>query len=390
MRYRSGYAIMQALVVFITMTVYAPEVSAAAAAHAATTSHEISAASASHETSAATAGSGASGISTTTRADFRVTPEGMPLRPVATFSIVARDSLTGQMGVAVQSHWFSVGPIVPWAEAGVGAVATQSFVDPSYGCLGLDMMRSGRAAGEALKGLLAADPGEAVRQVAMVDAAGNVAVHTGRKAIYAAGHRTGAQYSVQANLMDSPTVWDAMAQAYEKCEGDLAERLLAALDAAQQEGGDIRGKQSAAILIVSGENTGRPWVDRIFDLRVEDHPEPLVELRRVVTLQRAYLKLNEGDEWVTKGDMKKALECYREATSIVPDEATNGEAAFWVGITLAGEGDREGALPWLARANAQDERWARLVPRLVAAGLLTDEDGLVDFLVSGMKKGTGK
>lgn len=314
----------------------------------------------------------------------------IPLRPVATYSIVARDSLTGQMGVAVQSHWFSVGPIVPWAEAGVGAVATQSFVDPSYGTLGLEMMRAGRNAGETLKGLLAADAGESVRQVAMVDSKGNIAAHTGSKAIFAAGHHTGAQYSVQANLMDRPTVWDAMAEAYEKSEGDLAERLLDALDAAQKEGGDIRGKQSAAILIVSAENTGRPWVDRVFDLRVEDHPEPLKELRRVVTLQRAYLKLNEGDEWVTKGEMKKALDSYREATSIVPDEATNGEAAFWVGITLAGEGDREGAVPWLGRAYAQDEKWVRLVPRLVASGLLIDEDGLVDYLVSGMKKGTGK
>ena len=309
------------------------------------------------------------------------------LRPVATYSIVARDSLTGQMGVAVQSHWFSVGPIVPFAEAGVGAVATQSFVDPSYGPLGLEMMRAGRTAGEALAGLLASDAGEAVRQVAMVDAAGNVSAHTGRKAIFAAGHRTGAQFSVQANLMDRPTVWDAMAEAYEKSDGDLAGRLLDALDAAQKEGGDIRGKQSAAILVVSAGSTGRPWADRLFDLRVEDHPEPLEELRRLVTLQRAYLKLNEGDEWVTRGDMKRALECYREATGIVPDEATNGEAAFWVGITLAGEGDREGALPWLARAQAQDGRWARLVPRLVASGLLADEDGLVDYLVDGMKKG---
>jgi uncharacterized Ntn-hydrolase superfamily protein len=220
----------------------------------------------------------------------------------------------------------------------------------------------------------------------MVDKKGNIATHTGRKAIFAAGHRTGAQYSVQANLMDRATVWDAMAEAYEKSGGDLAERLLAALEAAEKEGGDIRGKQSAAILIVSAENTGRPWADRLFDLRVEDHPEPLKELRRLVTLQRAYLKLNEGDGWVTEGDMKKALEAYREATSIVPDETTNGEAAFWVGITLAGEGDREGALPWLSRAYAQDERWARLVPRLVASGLLRDEDGLVDYLVEGMKK----
>ena len=171
----------------------------------------------------------------------------IPLRPVATYSIVARDSLTGQMGVAVQSHWFSVGPIVAWAEAGVGAIATQSFVDPSYGSLGLEMMKIGRTAGDALKGLLAADEGEAVRQVAMVDSKGNIAVHTGRKAIFAAGHQAGAQYSVQANLMDKPSVWGAMAEAYEKSEGDLAERLLAALELLRKKA------------VISGVNSPPPY-----------------------------------------------------------------------------------------------------------------------------------
>jgi len=308
-------------------------------------------------------------------------------RPVSTYSIVARDSLTGQLGVAVQSHWFSVGPIVPWAEAGVGAVATQSFVDPSYGPLGLAMMRAGRSAPEALAGLLAADPGREVRQVAMVDASGRVAAHTGSRAICAAGHHVGAQYSTQANLMDRPTVWDAMAKAYEAAEGDLAERLLCALEAAEGEGGDIRGRQSAAIVIVSGTDTGRPWADRLFDLRIEDHLDPVAELRRLVRLQRAYLKLNEGDEAVAEGDVPRALGLYSEATSIVPDEATNGEAAFWVGITLADTGDIEGAIPWLVRAYRQDERWARLVPRLAAAGLLPDEKGLAERLVKRMKKG---
>jgi uncharacterized Ntn-hydrolase superfamily protein len=310
-----------------------------------------------------------------------------PQRPVSTYSIVARDSLTGQMGVAVQSHWFSVGPIVPWAEAGVGAVATQSFVDPSYGPLGLALMSAGRSAPEALEGLLAADAGEAVRQVAMVDAGGRVAAHTGARAIEAAGHHVGAQFSTQANLMDKPTVWNAMATAYETAEGDLAERLLAALEAAEREGGDIRGRQSAAIVVVSGKSTGRPWADRLFDLRVEDHPEPVAELRRLVRLQRAYLKLNEGDEAMAEGDAPRALELYREATSIVPDEATNGEAAFWVGITLADSGDAQRAIPWLARAYRQDKRWAKLVPRLVAARLLPEEEGLADRLVEGMKRG---
>ena len=312
--------------------------------------------------------------------------EDLPRRPVATYSIVARDSTTGQLGVAVQSHWFSVGPIVPWAEPGVGAVATQSLVDPAYGPLGLNLMRMGRTAPEALKALVSTDEGADVRQVAMVDAKGNVAAHTGKRAIFAAGHQLGAQYSVQANIMEKPTVWAAMGAAYEAAKGDLAERLLAALEAAEAEGGDLRGRQSAAILVVSSKNTHEPWVDRLFDLRVEDHPNPVAELRRLVTLQRAYLKLYEGDEWVVKGDIEKALAAYRQALEIVPDEATNGEAAFWVGVTLADTGDPEQAIPYLARAYQQDKRWAELLPRLPASQLLPDDPALIDRLVQGMKK----
>jgi uncharacterized Ntn-hydrolase superfamily protein len=306
-------------------------------------------------------------------------------RPVSTYSIVARDSLTGQLGVAVQSHWFSVGPIVPWAEAGVGAVATQSFVDPAYGPLGLDLMRMGYSAQEALTALLAADTSIAVRQVAMIDAKGTIAVHTGARCIIAAGHQTGKQYSVQANLMEKATVWQAMAKAYETSRGDLAERLLAALEAAEKEGGDIRGRQSAAIVVVSDKSTHKSWIDRLFDLRVEDHPQPVRELHRLVQLQRAYLKLNEGDEWVTAGDVGKALQAYQEALSLVPDEATNGEAAFWVGITLAEAGRQQESIPYLRRAYQQDERWKELVRRLPQSGLLPDDHNLVTRLVEGMK-----
>ena len=310
-----------------------------------------------------------------------------PRRPVATYSIVARDSVTGEIGVAVQSHWFSVGSIVTWAEAGVGAVATQSFVEPSYGPLGLELMRLGRSAPQALAALVSTDADEAVRQVAMIDASGQVAAHTGSRAIQAAGQRTGGQFSVQANLMEKATVWDAMAQAYQTTEGDLAERLLAALEAAQAEGGDIRGKQSAAIVVVSAVNTGRPWVDRVFDLRIEDHATPVAELRRLVTLQRAYRKLNEGDEWVTRGEIPKAMEAYQAAMMFVPDSTVNGEAAFWVGVTLASIDRVDEAVPYLQRAYAQDARWAALVPRLPASGLLPDNDAIIDQLVSGMTKG---
>src|SRR5678809_1014161 len=207
------------------------------------------------------------------------------LRPVNTFSIVARDSATGQIGVAVQSHWFSVGSIVPWAEAGVGAVATQSFVDPSYGKLGLDLMRTGKSGPEALRSLLAGDEGREVRQVAMIDAQGRVDDWAGKNDIQAAGHIVGKNFSVQANLMLNDKVWPAMARAFENTKGDLADRMLAALDAAQAAGGDIRGRQSAALIVVTGKPTGLAWKDRLFDLRVDDSSEPLQELRRLVILQ---------------------------------------------------------------------------------------------------------
>ncbi|HUP20934.1 MAG TPA: DUF1028 domain-containing protein [Gemmatimonadota bacterium] len=298
---------------------------------------------------------------------------------MATYSIVARDAATGELGVAVQSHWFSVGPIVPWAEAGVGAVATQSFVDPAYGPLGLDLMRAGKTATEALAGLVAADAHPEGRQVAMVDAAGNVATHTGASAIIAAGHQTGAGYSVQANLMEQTTVWPAMAAAFEAAEGDLAERMMAALEAAQAEGGDIRGRQSAAILVVSGEPTGRPWVDRTYDLRVEDHPEPLVELRRLLHLARAYREMNAGDEAMTREDVAEAMERYGRAAEMVPESA---EMVYWAAVTLAGVGRVEEALPRFERAFATGPRWAVLTPRLVAAGLMPADTALLERILS--------
>jgi uncharacterized Ntn-hydrolase superfamily protein len=196
-------------------------------------------------------------------------------RPIHTYSIVARDPATGEIGVAVQSHWFSVGAVVPWVEAEVGGVATQSIADPSYGKLSLDLMRAGKSAPQALSALLASDQGRELRQVAMIDAQGRVAAHTGELNIPAAGHQTGENYSVQANLMLNDRVWPAMADAFESAEGDLAERMMQALEAAQAVGGDIRGEQSAALVVVAGRNTGQPWSDRRFDLRVEDSSEPL-------------------------------------------------------------------------------------------------------------------
>ena len=304
-------------------------------------------------------------------------PAGKPAgRPVATYSIVARDPATGELGVAVQSHWFSVGSIVSWAEAGVGAVATQSFVDVSYGPLGLELMRAGRAAPDALRGLIAADAGRDVRQVAMIDAEGRVGAHTGAKCIAAAGHRVGANYSVQANLMDKATVWDAMARAFESAKGDLADRMLAALEAAEREGGDIRGRQSAAILIVKGKSSGRPWMggDVVLHLRIEDHPDPITELKRLVRVHRAYEHMNAGDLCAEKKDWDCAAREYGAAEKFMPEQA---EVTFWQAVTLVTAGRVDDALPLFRRVFAREPKWAELVERLPASELLPNDAGLI-------------
>ncbi|MBC7930148.1 MAG: DUF1028 domain-containing protein [Rubrivivax sp.] len=311
-----------------------------------------------------------------------------PLRPVHTYSIVARDAATGEMGVAVQSHWFSVGSNVAWAEAGVGAIATQSFIDPSYGKNGLDLMRGGAGAEEALKALIAKDEGRDVRQVAMIDAQGRVAAHTGAKCIEAAGDLTGMIYSVQANLMANARVWPAMARAFEAAKGDLAERMLAALDAAQAVGGDIRGRQSAAIVIVKGVSTGKPWADRTFDLRVDDSPEPLKELRRLVRLQRAYNHMNAGDLAIERKDNEGALREYSAAERLVPD---NIEMIYWHAVALANMNRVDEALPLFRRVFAADPNWRTLTPRLVKSGILPDDKKLIDRIVNaGTPRGTGR
>ncbi len=302
----------------------------------------------------------------------------VPPRPVHTYSIVARDPATGELGVAVQSHWFSVGAMVPWAEAGVGAVATQSFVDPSYGPLALDLIRAGRSAPEALAGLLAADEGREVRQVAVIDARGRVAAHTGKRCIAEAGQRVGKEYSVQANLMASAEVWPAMAAAFERAKGDLAERMVQALEAAQKAGGDIRGQQSAALLVVAGTSTGRPWADRIFDLRVEDHSRPLAELRRLLTVARAYRHMNAGDLAVERKDVAGALREYGAAEKLVPDSA---EMVYWHAAALVEAGRLEESLPIFARAFALEPAWRTLTPKLPAAGLLPDDPAVIRRIV---------
>jgi uncharacterized Ntn-hydrolase superfamily protein len=303
----------------------------------------------------------------------------VPPRPVHTFSIVARDPVTGELGVAVQSHWFSVGSIVPWAESGVGAVATQSFVDPAYGQLGLELMRVGKTAPEALRSLLAGDEGRDVRQVAMIDIHGNVEAWTGKNDIPAAGQIIGKNFSVQANLMLNDKVWPAMAQAFEKTRGDLADRMLAALDAAQAVGGDIRGRQSAAIVVVTGKPTGKAWKDRTFDLRVDDSPEPLKELRRLVTLQRAYNHMNAGDLAVEKKDNEGALREYGAAEKLVPDSA---EMIYWHAVALVNMGRVNESLPLFQKVFAMDPNWKTLTPRLAKVSLLPDDPKLIEKILA--------
>jgi uncharacterized Ntn-hydrolase superfamily protein len=295
--------------------------------------------------------------------------------PVAhTFSIVARDSATGEMGVAVQSHYFSVGPIVPWAEAGVGAVATQSLVLVDYGPNGLDLMRRGLTAREALDSLVKADPHNQGRQVAMVDAKGNVAAYTGPNCIPFAGQHTGHQYSAQANLMANDRIWPAMAEAYEHAQGDLAERLMQALEAAQKAGGDVRGKQSAAIVVVKAESSGKPWNDRLFDLRVEDNPDPLKELRRLIRLKRAYRLEDQGDDFISQKKFPEAMQAYEQAMKLAPEV---NELVFWAAVSMYTNGRKDEALPLFARVYNKEPQYRDLVPRLVKAGLFPDDPAAI-------------
>ncbi len=285
-----------------------------------------------------------------------------------TFSIVARDPATGEMAVGVQSHWFSVGTAVCWGEAGVGVVATQSFVNKSFGPRGLALMQAGNTAPAALAELLAADDGREVRQVAMLDTQGNVQAYTGKNCIDYAGHKVGSNYSVQSNMMLGDKVNAAMARAYEGAEGKpLAERVLLALQAAQAAGGDVRGRQSAAILVVAGKNSGKPWADRLIDLRVDDHKEPLHELARLLKLYRAYEYMDKGDLAIEKNDMKAAMEAYGAAMRLFPD---NLEMKYWTAITLANNQKVGEAAAMLQKIYAKDANWRALTKRLPKVGLL--------------------
>ena len=285
-----------------------------------------------------------------------------------TYSIVARDSVTGEMGVAVQSHWFAVGTSVAYGEAGVGVVATQSLVNPMYGPKGLALMKQGLSPQQAMDALTQNDTGEMYRQVGMLNAKGEVAAHTGSSCIDMAGDRQGKNFSVQANMMLNNTVWDAMATAFETTKGTLAERILASLKAAENEKGDIRGKQSAAILIVSGTATGNSWEDRLMDLRVEDHENPLEELERLMEIHKAYDYMNRGDLALEDEDYKRAENLYLEAQNLFPE---NLEMKYWYAVNLLNNKEITKALPILKSIFKEDKNWQVLIPRLIKSELLT-------------------
>jgi uncharacterized Ntn-hydrolase superfamily protein len=294
------------------------------------------------------------------------------IRPCHTYSIAALDPEAGQMGAAVQSHWFSVGSVVPWAEAGAGVVLTQSFANPSFGPRGLALLRQGLEAGKVLEALLAEDPGRELRQAAVLDARGGASAYTGTRCIPEAGHCSGEgllAYCAQANMMVSPSVWPAMAEAFERARGPLAERMLAALRAAQAEGGDLRGQQSAALLVVRAAATQRPWEDRLVDLRVEDHPRPLAELARLLVVHRCYEHMNRGDLALERSQPEQAVREYRQALELCP---RNPEARFWHGATLTlAEAGRAGeGIGGLRRLFRRSPAWKVLARRLRERGLL--------------------
>lgn len=294
-----------------------------------------------------------------------------------TYSIIARDKETGELGVAVQSHWFSVGSVVSWARAGVGAVATQSMVEVSYGPLGLELMSAGKSASEALAALLKADPKFETRQVAFVDSRGNTAVHTGEKCVPFAGHVKGDQFTCEANLMRNDTIWGAMKKDFIKTSSvvkskrlPLAERLVSALEAAEEAGGDIRGKQSAAVLVVSSDLSANSWSGRLVDLRVEDFPKPLPELKRLLRLQRGYEWANKGDELLNQGKFEESLQAYAKAGKLAPKME---ELEFWQAVSLFQAKRQKEALVIFRRVFRKNKDWVQVTKTLPKVGLLPEE-----------------
>lgn len=295
-----------------------------------------------------------------------------------TYSIVARDSVTGEMAVGVQSHWFSVGPLVAWGKSGVGVVATQSFVNPAYGPHGLELLAEGLSATEALEQLANNDEGREFRQVAFLDHRGNAAAFTGDNCVQAASHITGDNFSVQANMMLNEETVPAMAESFDNNSHlPLAERVLEVLKAAEGSGGDIRGKQSAALIVVGPDRVSDSWKDKKIDLRVDDHAEPIAELERLLKTARAYEFMNRGDLAMEDGDVEKALEEYGGAEKLFPG---NLEMKFWKAVALANDGQINTAKPLFAQIFEKDENWREMLTRLPQAGLLQVSEKELELL----------
>jgi len=302
----------------------------------------------------------------------------MSLPPTHTYSIVCYDSATGQIGAAVQSHYFRVCDVIH-AEPGVGAVASQSFTDSRYWATGLELMRSGKTAQETLDSLLATDENREYRQVGMIDAHGNSAGRTGKNCLIEGGSHVGHHFATQASLMLKNTVWDAMAATFESTPGDLAERMMAALEAGQAEGGDMRGMQSAAMIVVDGRPAAQPGGGRLVDLRVDDSGEPLKELRRLLNLTRAYQKVQEGHRVLFgSGNADEAWELYIAAAKLDPD---NVELKFWPAVNLASVGQTERALTLFKEVFAVEPHWRDIVLRLPRPDMLPDDSALIERIL---------
>jgi len=295
-----------------------------------------------------------------------------------TYSIVARDERTGEIGAGVQSHWFSVGTVVPWALAGVGAVVTQSFTNPAFGPEGLRLLSKGMTSREAVEDMVSKDEGRDFRQLAIIDSQGRSFAHTGNKCVAEAGHICGRNFSVQANMMLRDTVWPAMAESFESNGGPLADRIISAMKAAEAEGGDARGRQSAALVVVKAKGTGEVWKDRLIDLRVDDHRDPLKELARLLKVHRAYESMDEGDKAMEDGDTDLALGAYSDARRAFP---RNAEMVFWHAVGLANKGFFEESLPLFRKAFRMNPNWKVMVPRLLPNGLLKLEQNQVERLL---------
>jgi uncharacterized Ntn-hydrolase superfamily protein len=291
-----------------------------------------------------------------------------------TYSIIGRDPESGEVGIAVQSRWFHAGQDLAWIEPGVGAVCTQAMIEPAYGLNGLELMRAGRSAAEALAGLTAADVAREVRQVAMADAEGRFAQHTGSSCVPACGHTTGHDCCAQGNMLASESCWGAMVAAFEATDGELTDRLLAALDAAEREGGDARGRQAAGILVRPAAPSGTPWQDRVVELLVVDDPDPVAELRRLVALKRAYDRLGVAFDLVARGELGAAADEVVAAQALAPDD---DQIAFWRAIMLgaAGRGG-DAAAAWEAAVRAHPG-WPEFLRRAIAAGLVPPEAAAV-------------